>query len=72
MTMNVGFSHPIAEQPATPQTRERTSDGQPENLVGRFWLFGSGFKQPKANPHPNPLPEGEGTDLIWLNDSGHP
>ena len=28
-----------------PKPRERTSDGQPENLVGRFGLFGIGIKQ---------------------------
>jgi hypothetical protein len=31
-----------------PKPRERTSDGQPENLVGRFWLLGIGIKQTQA------------------------
>ena len=28
-----------------PETRALTSDGQPENVVGRFWSLGTGFKQ---------------------------
>ena len=31
-----------------PKPRERTSDGQPENLVGRFGLLGIGIKQTQS------------------------
>ena len=30
-----------------PETREPTSDGQPENLVGRFWLFDTNLNSQK-------------------------
>ena len=38
----------------------------PDSLktFGKIPVIPNRFKQPKANPHPSPLPEGEGTDPV--------